>query len=353
MSPDALDAAIRQGQYPPLVFLFGEEDFLVEEALGRVLTAAVDESLRDFNFDVLFGSEVTLNEIVERAQAYPLMAERRVVVVKDIDRAFAVRGKPDPQSPFMSYLASPLESTVLVITAATGDFLKGKTGAKPPFDSLIKAASAVHFKKVYDREVPGWTSARIRARGKEIAADALELFVGYSGDSLRVVASEIEKLFTFVEDRKKITAEDVRNVVGVSRTYNVFELQKAVGARDLERSTEIAERMLRSGEAPQLMLTMLTRYFTIVWRLAELRTRMRDQNELARSVGVAPFFVGEYLATAGRYSPSQIQNAFEALLQADVALKSTNIDPSIALQMMLFSVIRGERISLGKSAATA
>ncbi len=358
LTPDSLETSIKHAKFDPVYFLFGEEEFLIDEAMNRILAAAVDESTRSFNFEMLHGGEITTNDIVERASAYPLMADRRVVVVKEIDRAFAGRGKLDESSPFARYIASPAPTTLLLLTAATADFLtKGKNGpgAKAPYGMLIERAACVQYKKVYDRELPSWTAARIRARGKEIAPDAVELFVGYTGASLRVLNNEIEKLFTFVEDRKRITIDDVRAVVGASKVYNVFELQKAVGAKNLELTIEIAERMLGAGESEQLILTMLTRYFSILWRLIELRTRSKDNNEIARGLSISPFFVNEYTAALSRYPMAHLRNAFEALLQADVVLKSSRIDPALVLQLMLIAIVRGERMqplptSRGRSA---
>lgn len=345
VAPDSLTTALGSGRIDPVYFLFGDEEFLIDEALDRILAIAVDESTRGFNFDLLHGSEATLPEIVERASSYPLMAERRVVVVKEIDRTFALRGKPDASSPLARYLSNPLASTVLVFTAAVGDILgKGKGGAKAPYGMIVENATSVQFKKLYDREIPSWVSDRVRARGKEIAPDAIELFVGYSGGALRILSNEIEKLFTFVEGRKRIGLDDVRAVVGASKTYNVFELQRAIGMKNLELSVEITEHMLRAGEPEQLILTMLSRYFTILWRLVELRARVRDQKELSRSVGISPFFLNEYLGALTRYSMADLRNAFESLLNADLTLKSTNAEPAVVLHMMLISIVQGIRL---------
>jgi DNA polymerase-3 subunit delta len=347
VTPDSLQTALGSGRIDPVYFLFGDEEFLIDEALDRILAIAVDESTRSFNFDLLHGNETSMPEIVERASAYPLMAERRVVVVKEIDRTFALRGKPDAASAFGRYMKNPLPSTTLVMTAAVGDILsKGKSGqgVKAPYNLIVENGTGVHFKKLYDREIPSWVADRIRAQGREIAPDALELFVGYGGSALRILSNEIEKLFTFVEGRKRIGIDDVRAVVGVSKTYNVFELQRAIGAKNLELSVEITEQMLRAGEPAQLILTMLTRYFTILWRLVELRVRIRDSKELARAVGISPFFLNEYIAALARYSMADLRNAFESLLDADLTLKSTNTDAAVMLQVMLISIVQGIRL---------
>ena len=106
VTSESLMTQLRHGKIEPLYFLFGDEEFLIDEALEQIIDRAVDKSTVSFNFDLLHGTEVTLQEIVERASAYPLMADRRVVVVRDIDRTFSLRGKPDPTSPFVRYITS-------------------------------------------------------------------------------------------------------------------------------------------------------------------------------------------------------------------------------------------------------
>ena len=117
ISAESFHTSVRHNKIEPVYFLFGEEDLLIEEALDMLIERTVDASTRSFNFDTLFGGETTYPELVERANAYPLMADRRVVVVKEVDRLISMRGKPDPTSPFMRYLEAPAPTTVLVMTA--------------------------------------------------------------------------------------------------------------------------------------------------------------------------------------------------------------------------------------------
>lgn len=344
ITPDSFETGLRHGEIAPLYLLFGEEEFLIDEGLEALLARTVDESTRSFNYDQFHGAETQLRDVMERAQAYPMMAERRVVVVRDIDRAIGSR-KGDDGSGFYGYLAAPPPTTTLIATAATAAFLgKGKAKPKAPYDLFINNGVAVHYKKIYDRELASWVTGRIGRLKKKIAPDAVELFVSYVGASLRTLHNEIEKLFTFVEERTEIGIDDVRAVVGASKTWNVFELQKAIGEKRLETSVEITERMLRGGEPPQLILTMLTRYFTLLWRLVEVRTRFRDSRDAAREVGISPFFISEYLAALNRYSLPNIRNALEALLETDIALKSTRTSPSVLLQLLLISIVQGKNV---------
>lgn len=341
VSPDSFENGLKNNRIVPIYLLFGEEDLLIEEALDRLLAAVVDEETRDFNYDQFKGDEIQLRDVVDRASSYPMMAERRVVVVRDIDKAIGGR-KGDDVNGFADYLANPSETTVLVMTVngATPQ-AKGSGALKAPYKSIGDNGLAVSYKKLYDRDIPSWVNNRIAKRGATIAPEALDLFIGYVGGTLRALINEIEKLFIYLGDRTSITAEDVGSVIGASKNWNVFELQKALGEKKLDRSIEIAERMIRAGEPLQLTVTMLTRYFTILWRLLELRARSKDQTTMAREVGVAPFFIGEYLSATSRFGLPGVRNAFAALLSTDLALKTSRADHEVLASLLLMSIVEG------------
>lgn len=344
ISPESFRNGLKKGKVAPLYIFFGEEELLIDEALDLLLDQIVDESVRSFNFEQYNAPDTDLREIVERAMAYPMMAERRVIVLRNVDKKLTGRGKADF---FANYLAEPAESTVLVMTAASSRFA-GKGGAKPkkPYDAIYENGIAVQFKKLYDRDLPGWISKRLRERGKKIEPDAVALFITYVGGTLRTLSNEIEKLITFVAEERTITVDDVRRVVGASKAWNVFELQKAIGSKKIDQAMEIGERMIAAGEPIQVILTMLTRYFTMLWRLLEIRGRTTDRNEMARKLGVPSFFLDEYLAATTRYGLPGIRTAFESILTVDIELKTGRTDPALVMQLMIASIIRNEHLQL-------
>lgn len=347
VSPDSFSTSLSKGIVSPIYLLFGDEEFLIDEALTRLVDTFVDETVRSFNFDQFHGSDADLREVVERSMAYPMMAERRVVVLRNLEKRLAGR-KDAEKGMFTTFLETPPETTILILTAETASFL-GRGKAKEPWNLIIEKGTAVQFKKIYDREVPGWIARRISAAGKRIDPEGVELFSAYVGSSLRTIHNEIEKLFTFVEDRPTITVDDVRMIVGASKAWNVFELQKAIGDRKVDLALEIGERMIAAGEPIQVILTMLTRYFTMLWRLLEIRARSRDRNEMARTLGVPSFFLEEYLAATNRYGLPGIRSAFDALLATDLALKTGRTESALVMQLLVTSIVRCEPLLLDRS----
>lgn len=354
---NSIETLITTQNFPPVLLMFGEESFLLDEAYNKLIDAAVDKETGAFNFDILEGSDTTPETVVEMSSAFPMMAERRVVVVKHFDKLVTGRGgaKAEQKSPLLSYFTTPSPTTMLILLASVPD-LNGITtaqnnpkqkakaekklkSAKFPYKLLLQHAAWMEFPKLYDRDIPSWVATRLKQHKRSITPDACELLIAQVGTSLRDLHNEIEKILIYVRDKAKITRDDVVHLIGSSKTYNIFELQKAVGQRNAARSVEIMQRMLSVDRQELLIITMLTRYFTILWKLCEARLTSRDNFELGRTVGISPFFLPEYLGAAEQYSVRHIENAFRALCDADYAVKTSSGASDIILQKMLLNIM--------------
>ena len=342
VTPASYRNRLASGSISPLYLLFGDEELLIDEAVDTLLKVVVDDSVRSFNFEQFNAPDIDLRDVAERAMAYPMMAERRVILLRNVDKKLNARSSAEG---FLSYIDAPAETTVLIMTAV-GSRLLSRGKPKKPYDRIVENGTAVEFKKLYDRDLPGWIIERMKSRGRKIEQEAVALFVNYAGGSLRTLSNEIEKLITFAEDRRSITVEDVRHVVGVSKEWNVFELQKAIGAKKLDLAVEIAERMVRAGEPVQVIVTMLVRYFTLLWRLLEIRARSRDRKDMAKQLGVPSFFIDEYLEATTRYGLPGVRTAFESLLAVDIAMKTGRFDPHLLMGLLVSSIVGNQRLQL-------
>ncbi len=323
-----LERSLRQGQVLPLYLFTGEETFLIDEALRLIISAALDESDQAFNLDILSGDDIDARDIVARASAFPLMAERRVVVVRDVER-LGERGL----ELLSRYVDSPSPTTCLVLIAAKADM------RRRVYASVRKKGMAIDFKDLPDSQLPAWIEQRVRRRKGSITQDAAKLLAAYVGSSLRDLENELEKLFLFLGGRTSITADDVAVVVGFTREYNVFELQKAVGEKNARRAAMILERILDSGERIPMLISILTSYFATLWRIADLRRRGVPDRDLAAEVRVNPYFLKEYLDVLRRFTMQEIEKAFEHLVIADEQSKSTGSNPKQIMHNLLVRLI--------------
>jgi DNA polymerase-3 subunit delta len=332
MTPRELHTALKRKQFAAMYLVYGEEDLLVDECVQAIVEQAVDPSLRGFNVDIMYGSKVDAQDVVAHASSFPMMGERRVVVVKESEKLATTDAAREVLA---AYIKRPLESTSLVFVAEKPDF------HKKPFSDLNKSAEIVECKPLRGNEVPGWISDRIAKLGKQASPEACRLLQAYVGNSLRTLQSEIEKLLVFVGDKQRIEPEDVAGVVGETKGFTIFDLQNAIGNRDISLAIQIVERMLDHGENPQFVIVMLTRFFTILYKFSEFRQRRSSEREIVAEVGLKPYYVKQYLAFSENFSKEQIEQSFRALLDADLTLKSTGRDPHLVMDLLVYSLVKG------------
>ncbi len=352
-----LNTVISSKNFPPVLLMFGEEEFLLEESYEKLLKMLQESGISDFNVDMLEGDVITPDALVDMAMAYPMMSDKRAVVVRHFEKLTAGRtGKNVAEkSPFTKYFKNPPATTVLILKANLTE-LNGLAAllkspkqqdkahkklqtAKFPYNLILNNCEWIEFPKVHESSLPSWIAQRLKPLKREIEPEACELLVAQAGTSLRDINNEVEKLLIFVGDKKKITLDDVSNVVGASRIYNIFELQKVVGQRDLQSALNITRHMLIAEKQELLIISMLSRYFTILWRLAEERTVSQNHFQLANAVGISPYFVPEYIAALDKFRPPELERAFFALRDADFKIKSSSEDSEVILQQMLMGII--------------
>lgn len=330
-SLDSLSLSFKEKHFAPLYLFHGEEDFLIEEAIDELLEHAIDQSTKSFNLDVLYGSDIDARDVVALGSSFPMMAERRVVIIREVDKLITSESSRDI---LLRYLENPMLSTTLAFVASKVDMRLAF------FKQFQKNGTVVEFKALSDHQIPAWIERRVEKFGWKITPEASQLMHGLVGRSLREIYNEIEKLFIYVGKKKLIEAEDVGAVVGMSKTFTVFELQKAIGQGNVSHSIEILEHMMEAGESPLGIIVMFTRYFQKLWLLPSFRQQSKSDYDLAAALAVPPFFIQEYISACQRYSPSHVEQAFSALLEADVTLKSTQEDPKLVMTTLVCKLIR-------------
>jgi DNA polymerase III subunit delta len=330
LSIDDLSGAVRRGDVRNCYLFAGEEQFIADEAVTLLCDALIPDDERSFNLDIIFGNDVQAHEVTAIASSYPMMGERRLVIVRDADRI----GKLDALT---SYIKDPLESTVLVLICESPDFRRN------PFRAFSDD-SVLECRPLYDNQIPQWIGNRIKRAGKTIAPEAATLLAGYTGTSLRQVSNELEKLDIYTANRPVITADDVTAVVGVTKAFNIFELQKAVGHMDVSAAVHILDRMIDRGESPVFIITMLTRFFRHLATVADLRTRNATNAAIAQEIRVHPYFLDEYFSHLHHHTPDRFADRFRALLQADTDLKTTGKNPRLVLSVLLYQLMDKESI---------
>jgi len=311
MTPQELETAIRKGRPPVLSYIYGEESFLVERATNRLLEAALDPSLRDFNFNMFYGNEAKGVDIVDASQTLPMFADRRVVLVKRADHL-----ESNALDDLLDYARNPCETTCLIFNAVKVD------QRRKFFQELKKRGALLEYRRLYDNKLSGFILSEAQTYGKSmdpVAADLLSIFVG---NNLRELSSQLEKLSIYVGSRSKITMDDVRDAASDSKVFTVFELARYLGTKDLKNAFKSLDTLFLNGEEIPMMIGALARHFRQLWRVREMLDRNAPLSDISKEVGVNTYFLGEYAQQAKNFKRGELRDIFEELRQCDLASKS-------------------------------
>ena len=334
----------KSGKPQPVWVLHGEEEFLRGELLRAAPELFVpDESTRSFNCDILYGAETTMDQVINMARSYPMMAERRLIVVRDAEKilrakaAGASKGKKKAaEDPLPAYLAQPNPDAVLIF-----DLEKFGARNQSPFKELSEKATVVEFPVMKESDVIEWDRARAKTIGYTLAVDAARLLVGYLGTALRLHANEIEKLATFAGERKDISVKDVETVVGASRENNVFELTKAIGAGNKPLATEILLRILSQGkDQRQFLFVMLNRFIEQLIIARELAgSGEKAVAEALELRGGAAYFAKEIIQQARRYTRERLDAALRTLVEAEAQTRGRHVNDELLMERVLLGIM--------------
>ncbi len=319
---------LRSNQVPALIFLCGQEPYLVQQAARSVRQAVLAEEKDDFNDNQFYGKESAAEDILEAALTFPVFAKKRLVTVKDAHQLPAAELEK-----LLPYLQNPVPETCLL-------FIAGKIDNRRKFfQEFKKSGVLVEFKPLSDREIPQYIRDSLNQRDVKISADAVDLFCSMVGGNLHEVHAELDKLLTYVGTATLIDIKDVQAVVSRGRAENVFALGNAVGRGDTAKALVLTMRLSAAGEAPLKILSLLVRHFRQLWKVRELQVQKYPVKEIAKISGV-PFFVVDGLIQQGKkFSRHDFYRAHELFLETDLAMKSSGADAGALLDHLILRLV--------------
>jgi DNA polymerase-3 subunit delta len=317
----------QNGRLQAVYFFSGEETGFIDEGVELLCQKLVTPEIRDFNFDVFYGSEVSAARVIDNATQYPMMASHRVILLRDVQKM-----PPGDLEALAKYAAKPSRTTYLIITQ------RDKESRKKGLEALRKASASVECKALYENQIVPWIQKYVRRLNRSITGPAAQLLASEVGTSTSLLRSEIEKIQLYLGDRQEITEEDVQQVAGIRREHSIFSLQDAVGAKDIAAVLRIYENLSVNTNAGAI-ISSLARYFGHLHLAHGLPTR-REQAQLAEKAGVHAFFAERLQKAAQNYSPAEVCNALEVLLHTDYLLKTQGILEALAMRLMLIAIVR-------------
>ncbi len=336
VTPEAVIKDLKNGQYAPVYFLQGEEPYYIDQISDYIEEHALEDSQKGFNQVVMYGKDHPVSAVVTNARRFPMMSERQVVIVKEAQNITDLN-KEAGQKLLLDYIQNPLPSTILVICHKYKSIDKRKALGK----QLDKHTISVSTKKLYDNQVPDWVSRYVQNKGFSIDPKGAQMLADYIGNDLERLSNEIDKVLINFKEKITINAEIIQKYVGISKEYNVFELQKALQNKDVLKANRIIN-YFASNPKKNPIIPIIAMLYSFYSKLLLVHTaKDKSQAGLASALRVNPYFVKDYLIAARAYTLSQTVNNIHHIKEADLRSKGVGFSHSEGelLKELVFKLI--------------
>src|SRR5690554_632638 len=316
---------IKNGKTKPIYFLMGEEPYYIDGISKYIEEHVLSEEEKGFNQMVLYGRDVSVDEIISNAKRFPMMAEKQVIIVKEAQDLFRTIENLVP------YAENPQPTTILVLC------YKYKTLDKRK--KLAKTRVIYESKKLYDNQVPDWIKRVLAGKGYTITPKAAQMLVEFLGNDLSKVNNELEKLQLILKPGEQITPQIIEENIGISKDFNNFELQNAIGSKDIKKAFAIIQYFSQNPKNNPLVMTIALLY-SFFSKLLKYHA-LSNKSEAAKVLGVHPFFVKDYQIAASNYPMKKVSAIIAAIREVDMKSKgvgAANVPQGDLLKELLVKI---------------
>lgn len=332
MSFNQIIEDIQKKAYQPVYFLMGEEPYFIDKITDLLVSSVLEESQKPFNLNILYGKDTDVNTIDNTARRFPMGADYNLVIVKEAQTINDIERLD-------FYAQSPLKSTLLVIA------YKYKTldKRKKLFKTIKKNGVLFEAKKIFDNEVPRWIQKYLQERECSIDPTAGIMLTEFLGSDLAKISHELDKLLlTLPEGEARITPGHVETNIGISKEFNNFELTKALAKKNIIKANRIIQYFGHNQKMNPFTLTISSLFYFFSKVLAIHFLPNESNANIAKSLQIPIFFVGDYQIASRNYSRSKVVEIISILREYDLKSKGYNnssIPPEELLQEMIFKIL--------------
>lgn len=322
---------IKAGNIKPIYFLMGEEPYYIDKLAEYIEKNILSEEEKGFNQTVLYGRDVSVDDVVSAAKRYPMMADRQVIIVKEAQDLSRTIDKLE------TYASNPMETTVLVFCYKYKTLDKRKKVTK----LLSQKGLVYESKKLYENQVGDWIKRVLSGKGYTIEPKANAMLVEFLGTDLSKINNELEKLQIILPKGTAITPTHIEENIGFSKDYNVFELRKAIGERNQIKAYKIAENFAHNPKDYPLVMTTGLVFGFFIQLLKYHGLKDKNPKNVATAIGVNPYFLKEYDLAIKNYPMRKVSQVVSALRDIDVKSKGVGanaLPQSDLLKEMLYKI---------------
>jgi DNA polymerase III subunit delta len=302
---------LKNRKIAPVYFLEGEEPYFIDRISDYILENMLTEEEKGFNQVILYGKDLTVDSILTAARRFPMMSEKQVVVVREAQN---IKNIED----LAPYVEKPLLSTILVINHKYKNIDK----RKKLYKAVQKTGIYFESKPLYDNQIPEWITKYLRAKNYGIDLRAAQLIADHVGSDLQRIVNDLEKVTISLVPGTSIMPQDVEKNIGISKDFNTFELQNALGKKDVLKSNRIINYFIDNEKMHPLTLIigMLTIFFRKLLLYHSIENKSNTTN-IAQKIGVTPFFLNDYITAARNYNLDKVVVIISMMREYDLRSK--------------------------------
>ena len=314
---------LKNKKYSPIYLLSGEEAFFIDEISDYIEANVLGEGEKEFNQTILYGKETDVPTIISVAKRFPMMSDYQVVIVKEAQEIKKIED-------LASYATQPLESTLLVLCYKYKKFDKRKTFTK----TVAKTGVFFESAKLYENKIPDWINSQLQKKGYTIRPKAALMLTEFLGTDLSKISNEIGKLEINLPKGTEITDAIIEENIGISKDYNVFELQKALGSKNVFKANQIVNYFAANQKDNPMpkVVGVLNMFFSKL--LMYHSTKDKSSNNIAKILSINPFFVNDFQRAAKSYPFSKLTQVISLLREYDLKSKGVNNSSSTDGELM-------------------
>ena len=330
-APSILEALpeIKKKKFKPVYYFFGEDSYNLSTTLNALESSFAPLLQSDFDKENIYSEDKLLIDILGHASSFPFGSEKKLIIVKEAEKL------KDKKS-LIEYASSPSEFTVLAF------FHNGAITNlnSEPFKTLNENGFLFEAKELKGKNLISWLINQAEEKGKNLSEENAQVLVDIVGENRAMLEVQLEKICIYLNEKRDITIETIQQVSSELKQFNIFDLQNAIGLKDKTKSLTVANNLIDNGAEPTFIITMLTRYFTALAKLTELRSKNIPDKEAARIIGTHPFFYPTYVKARTIFSDQKLVEVFRALLKADVSVKTTSADDKTIITLLIAEILQ-------------
>lgn len=318
---------LKKRVFLPVYFLFGEDSFSLNSVCDEIVKSIEPFVTIEFDRQVFYGGSIPIEEAIDFAISFPFGSEKKLVIIKEFE-------KNKNQDKLLAYIEKPTEFTIMILIY--NDTIKNFE--KEYLKRLVEKNFIFEAKELKEDEVVNWLIDLAEEEGKKLSEENASFFINIAGVDRSILKMQLEKIITNTKEDNEISFETIKNQVYPSREFNIFDLYNAIGKKDKETSFKIAFNLIEREEIT-MIISMLNKYFTGLAQILEMTKLGYSDQVAAKFIGTHWFYYKDYKAAAKMYPTKKLYQIAQALLEADLSVKTSATDDKTILSILITKIL--------------